>query len=950
MFQITSLAGLFLSNNRQINRHYILWYNKGRTTICSKIKIIAPKKIELNKQKHMNNLKIQKRNGDLVTFDKTKINNAITKAFNASKLIPKNSEDLMEKVMIDLNEKFINQDKLLTIENVQDVVEDVLIKLDYHDVAKSYIRYREARKVLRGIQKDKALEDVENIKIITESGKEEDFREDKISVKLLRLANGLSHIDIEKIIKETKRNLYNGIQEQELKKAILNSTRMFTESHYDYSSLAARLLFDELYSDILDKHAEDDLEKLYKENFRKYIENGVSYGILNKELADFNLDSLADSLIPKRDNSFFYLGAQTIKDRYLLRTPDKKPKIFELPQWFWMRVAMGLSLKEEKKNEKAVEFYNVLSQFYFVSSTPTLFNSGTTHSQLSSCYLNTVEDSLTGIFKGYSDVAQVSKWAGGVGTDWTPVRSMGSKIVGTNGDSQGVIPFLKIYNDVAVAVNQGGKRRGALAAYLEVWHSDIEEFVELKKNTGDERRRTHDIHPVTWIPDLFMKRVEANEDWTLFSPNTVPELHEIYGREFEKKYLEYEKDEKLVVRRIKARVLWQKMLTMLYETGHPWITFKDACNVRSPQDHVGVVHGSNLCTEITLNSSKDEIAVCNLGSINMALMIKNGDIDKELLRKTVRTGMRMLDNVVDVNFYPTPETKNSNLAHRPVGLGMMGYQDALYKMGINFDSLENVEFSDRSMEMISYYALEASADLASEKGTYQSYKGSKWDRGILPIDSLDLLEKERGEKIEVDKSSNMDWDSLRATIKEKGMRNSNCMAIAPTATISNIAGSVPSIEPIFKNIYMKENLSGNFLVINRNLIDDLMSKDLWNESILNEIKMRDGSLQGIAQIPEYIRAKYKEAFEIPADWVLETSARRGKWIDQSASTNIFISTTSGKVLSELYTKAWKYGLKTTYYLRTLAASQVSRGGEVKATEKKEFKACSIADPDCEACQ
>ena len=897
----------------------------------------------------MNGLKIQKRNGDKVDFDITKITNAVLKAFDATKIEASNIDEITDRVFSKLDKDFISQDKLISIEAVQDIVEDVLINIGFNNVAKTYIRYREARKVLRDLEKEENQKE-DDLFILNDNGEEEKFNEDKIRVKLLRLSKNLTNIDIEKILLETRKNLYNLIKETELKKAILNSTRMFTELHYDYSLLAARLLFEDIYLSVLGKKSNENINDKYRDNFKLYIQKGIQFNILNKELESFDLDLLSTKLLPLRDEQFHYLGAQTIVDRYLQRTPDKEHSVFELPQWFWMRVAMGLSLKEKNKNEKAVEFYNVLSQFLFISSTPTLFNSGTTHSQLSSCYLNTVEDSLSGIFKNYSDVAQVSKWAGGVGTDWTPVRSMGSKIIGTNGESQGVIPFLKIFNDVAVAVNQGGKRRGALAAYLEVWHSDIEEFVELKKNTGDERRRTHDIHPVTWIPDLFMKRVEADADWSLFSPSDVPDLHDLYGKKFEKKYIEYEKDSKLVMKTVRARILWQKMLTMLYETGHPWITFKDACNVRSPQDHVGVVHNSNLCTEITLNSSKDEIAVCNLGSINMALMIKNSQINKELLEKTIKTGMRMLDNVVDVNFYPTPETENSNQRHRPIGLGMMGYQDALYKMGINFDSIENLQFADESMELISYFAIEASADLAKEKGAYSSFKGSKWDRGIMPIDTLKLLEEERGEKINLDMSSKLNWDSLRKKISENGMRNSNCMAIAPTATISNIAGSVPSIEPIFKNIYMKENLSGNFLVINRHLVDDLVELGLWGEDVLNEIKMGDGSLSKSTKIPEHIKSKYKEAFEIAPEWVLETSARRMKWVDQSVSTNIFISTTSGRVLSEIYTSAWKMGLKTTYYLRTLAASQVSKGGEIHAEKVEEFKACSIADPECEACQ
>ncbi|MCK5536925.1 MAG: ribonucleoside-diphosphate reductase subunit alpha, partial [Bacteroidales bacterium] len=630
-------------------------------------------------------LKIQKRNSDLVDFDINKIENAVKKAFDATGIAYRDIEKISEKVFLKLEKDFIDQEKLLSIENVQDAVEDILINIGFNNVAKTYIRYREARKVLRDIEKQKNIKDDNpQFTIITDDGENQKFDEDKIRVKLLKLAKNLQNINIDNIIIETRKNLYNGIKETELKKAILNSTRMFTEIHYDYSLLAAHLLFDDLYLDILEKSSSDSIALAYEDNFKSFIYTGVKYNILNKQLEDFDLELLSKSLVFERDNQFHYLGAQTIVDRYLQRTPDRAHKVFELPQWFWMRVAMGLSLKEDDKNQKAIEFYNILSKFLFISSTPTLFNAGTTHSQLSSCYLNTVEDSLSGIFKNYADVAQVSKWAGGVGTDWTPVRAMGSKIIGTNGDSQGVIPFLKIFNDVAVAVNQGGKRRGALAAYLEVWHSDIEEFVELKKNTGDERRRTHDIHPVTWIPDLFMKRVEADLEWTLFSPNNVPELHDLYGKKFEEKYIEYEKNPEVVVKKIKAKALWQKMLTMLYETGHPWICFKDACNVRSPQDHVGVVHNSNLCTEITLNSSKDETAVCNLASLNLSKMIDGNGLNKELIEKTVTTGMRMLDNVVDVNFYAIPENKTANSRHRPVGLGMMGYHDALNQLKIDF--------------------------------------------------------------------------------------------------------------------------------------------------------------------------------------------------------------------------------------------------------------------------
>ncbi len=632
---------------------------------------------------------------------------------------------------------------------------------------------------------------------------------------------------------------------------------------------------------------------------------------------------------------------------------------------------MGLALEEKNREERAIEFYNTLSQFHFVSSTPTLFNSGTTHSQMSSCYLNTVDDSLSGIFKTYGDVAQLSKFAGGIGTDWTNVRSTGSMIKGTNGASQGVIPFIKIFNDVCLAVNQGGKRKGAMAAYLEIWHGDVEEFMELKKNTGDERRRSHDIHPALWIPDLFMKRVEENGDWTLFSPSDVPELHHIYGKEFEKKYRAYEKNPPRSARKVKAADLWKKALTMLFETGHPWITYKDPCNIRSPQDHVGVVHNSNLCTEITLNDSNDETAVCNLGSLNLARMVNENGLDRKMIEQTAKMAMRMLDNVIDINFYPTKEAENSNLRHRPVGLGLMGYHDALYKLGIDFASNEQIEFADECMELVSYHAILASSQLAAERGSYSSYEGSKWSRGILPVDTLEMLEQERGVPLSIPKTGKLDWTPVRESIKKNGMRNSNCMAIAPTATISNIAGSIPCVEPIFKNIYMKENLSGNFVVLNRYMVDDLMEAGLWDEDTLSQIKYHNGSLQPVEGIPNRLKRKYLEVFEIEAKYVIEAAARRQKWIDQACSTNIFLKTTSGKVLSNTYTNVWKMGMKTTYYLRTLAASQITKTVEMPkvatkpapaksptATNEKPAvatpdtgqKLCSILDPDCEVCQ
>lgn len=896
--------------------------------------------------------KITKRNGILVEFDSLKIKNAISQAARAAKEEGKwPLDELVSLVESKINQEFIIPEKVLGVEDVQDIVEKTLMESGAYETAREYIVYRSEHEKMREAQKSKILEEISHntFKIVGANGETENFSENVIKEKLQSISADLSDIDIDLIIAEVKKNLYEGVTTLELKKTIINVTTALIEGHYNYSFLAARLLWDQLAEEIL---GTDYTEDKYRQGFISYIAEGIKYELLNPELANFDLDRLASALNKNLDNGFQYLGAQTIYDRYLLQTPTKPRHVFELPQWMWMRVAMGLSLKETNREEKAIEFYNVMSQFLLIPSTPTLFNSGMVYSQLSSCYLNTVEDSLTGIFKTFSDVASLSKWSGGIGTDWTPVRAMGSKIKGTNGDSQGIIPFIKIFNDIAVAVNQGGKRRGALAAYLEVWHSDIYEFLELKKNTGDERRRAHDIHPAVWVPDLFMKRVQSNGSWTLFSPNDVPELHDLYGKAFEVKYAEYEKANIFGARQISAKDLWKKILTMLYETGHPWITFKDPCNLRSPQDHVGVVHNSNLCTEITLNSSKDEVAVCNLASLNLAKMVSGGALDEELIKKTVATGMRLLDNVIDVNFYTIPEAKKSNSLHRPVGLGLMGYHDALYQLDIDFASDKNLEFADRSMELISYYAFLASSDLALERGSYESYQGSKWSRGLLPIDTLKILEEERGVELTINKNQTLDWDSLREKIKTQGMRNSNCLAIAPTATISNITGAVPCVEPIFKNIYSKENMSGSFLVINKYLIDDLKAINLWNKETLNSIKYDNGSISKIKAISEKLKNKYLETFEIDPSWVFRAAAYRGKWIDQSASTNIFVSTSSGKVLNDLYMDIWKTGLKTTYYLRTLAASQISKTIEkpIETEIKIEPKACLINNPDCEACQ
>ncbi len=924
-----------------------------QTTCCAIISIpyTTYGNIVKNNFKPMLTYKVKKRNGELVDFNLSKIELAIDRALTALDYTGKYSAKeialaVENKVIVD----FVTKDKALSVEDVQDLTEKELMALGAYDVAKAYILYRSEHQKQRELKKDWINQEIKNnsFKINNEKGELEFYNETFWREKISNLAIDLNYIDLDTIIVGMRQSLYEGITTKELNKALINSVIALIERHYNYSYLASRLLLNDLSLEILG-------DKTLNNAFADYIKKGIEYELLDPELANFNLEIIAGALKAERDNNFQFLGAQTIYDRYLLKTPFQPRQVFELPQWMWMRIAMGLALKEDKREERAIEFYNTMSEFLLIPSTPTLFNSGTTHSQLSSCYLNSVEDSLSGIFKSFSDVASLSKWSGGVGTDWTNVRAMGSKIKGTNGDSQGIIPFIKIFNDIAVAVNQGGKRRGALAAYLEPWHKDIEEFLELKKNTGDERRRAHDIHPAVWIPDLFMKRVIADGEWTLFSPDEVPGLHEAYGKNFEHKYLDYELNATNIhsSKTIKARDLWRKMLTMLFETGHPWITFKDPCNLRSPQDHVGTVHNSNLCTEITLNNSKNEVAVCNLASLNLTKMVVAGKLDNELIKKTVRIGMRMLDNVIDINYYSIPETEKSNSLHRPVGLGLMGYHDALYQIGINFASEANVAFADKSMELISYYAYEASSDLALERGSYQSYPGSKWSRGLMPLDTLQLLEDERGVKLSVNKNSSLDWDALRTKIKTQGMRNSNCLAIAPTATISNIAGSVPCVEPIFKNIYSKENMSGSFTVINRYLVDDLLTIGLWNKEMVDLIKYHNGSVLGVPNIPVEIKNKYRETFEIEAKWVIAAAAARGKWIDQSASTNIFISGSSGKELSDLYVSAWETGLKTTYYLRTLAASQISKTIEVeipKVILEEAPKACLINNPDCEACQ
>jgi ribonucleoside-diphosphate reductase alpha chain len=806
---------------------------------------------------------------------------------------------------------------------------------------------------------------------------------------------GLTDCDAEDLLQEVIKSVFDGISVGEIYRAMILAARCRIECDPAYDIVAARLLRMVISNEALGSSPANPAEyaRLYRNQFEHYIIDGINSDRLSPELRTLNLTKIAAALQPERDGLFRYPGLQAVYDRYLLHIEGRR---IEMPQYFWMRVAMGLALRESRPEERAIEFYNLLSTMRFTSATPTLFNAATNHPQLSSCYLSTVKDDLEHIFKCVSDNARLSKWAGGLGNDWTNIRATNAHIKGTNGRSQGVIPFLKVVNDTAVAVNQGGKRKGAVCSYLETWHMDIEEFLDLRKNTGDDRRRTHDMHTANWIPDLFMKRVEEERDWTLFSPDEVSDLHDLVGKAFEDRYMQYEKmaetGEIRMSKRIPAVDLWRKMLTRLFETGHPWITWKDPSNLRSPQDHVGVVHSSNLCTEILLNTSPTETAVCNLGSINLLAHIHNGRLDVTLLEQTVRTAMRMLDNVIDINYYPTDEAKNSNGRHRPVGLGIMGFQDALAAMNISYASPEAVDFADHSMEVISYYAILASTDLAAERGVYSTYAGSKWDRGLLPIDTMDLLERERGCRIDVDRSTRMDWSVVRQAIAQHGMRNSNCMAIAPTATISTIIGVSQSIEPMYKHLYVKSNLSGEFTHLNTALVSELKERGLWDAQMLEMLKYYDGTLMEIERIPADIKARYVTAFELDPRWLIECASRRQKWIDMGQSLNLYMREPSGRKLHDMYFLAWRKGLKTTYYLRTLAATQIEKstvdinkfgvqprwvksksassdiqvsraddpretGADIvpaphilPVTEASQYKACSITDPDCEACQ
>lgn len=898
--------------------------------------------------------KIKKRNGEIVVFDRTRIEKAMAKACEAAGFngaiarLP----DIVDKVISELGKQFAGN--IPTVEAVQDIVEKELAAGGLWEVARSYILYREEHKKVRQTEQAATLQKISEHKLTIKhrDGTVGEFDPKILEEELYFFSKDWEGtIDRPAIIKDVILSSFDGISTKEVWKALIMAVRSRIENDPAYSTLAARLLWNDLYKDVLGvDERSPEFYAVYQRSLETAIKRAVNAGRLDPRILTFDLARLSQALRPERDQLIVFLGANTLYDRYFLR--DLENHILETPQYFWLRVAMGLAINEENKDARAIEFYETMSTLRYVPSTPTLFHSGTNHPQMSSCYLTTVMDSLDHIFKSYGDNARLSKWSGGLGNDWTNLRATGAKIKGTGVESQGVIPFLKISNDTTAAINRSGRRRGAACAYLETWHYDIEDFLELRKNTGDERRRTHDMNTSNWIPDLFMKRVRDNAVWTLFSPEETPDLHHLFGKAFEERYVHYEAmadaGKIKLFRRLQARDLWKKMLSMLFETGHPWLTWKDPSNVRSPQDHVGVVHSSNLCTEITLNTSESEAAVCNLGSVNLTLHIKNGQLDLALLKATVKVAMRMLDNVIDLNFYPIPEAKNSNLRHRPVGLGIMGFQDALYELDIDFASEECVRFADTSMEAVSYYALEASSDLALERGAYSTFRGSKWDRGILPIDTLALLETERGLPIPVPRTTTLDWSGLRAKIKRDGLRNSNCLAIAPTATISNIAGCLPGIEPIYKNLYVKSNQFGDFVVVNKYLVEDLKKVGLWDDRMINLLKFYDGNISAIGEIPEHIRAKYKETFQVEPYWLIKSAAYRGKWIDQSQSVNIFYSGASGKDLNDIYLKAWEMGLKTTYYLRTLAASQVEKSTVNTAEFGTTHKRGAVAAPSAGA--
>ena len=885
--------------------------------------------------------KIKKRNGVIADFNEGKIVSAVSKAFLEVLQDPHMEESTAIGALVTsaVRLRYAGTAQIPSVEEIQDLAEHALMERGYYDVAKAYIIYRYEHTKIREEKQEEVVKKIEErgLLIVKRNGEHEIFSIDKIrkTLEFSIAPESAKVIDVDAFIAQVQREVYDGITTTEIERTLIMVARSMIERDPAYNQLAAQLSLNSLYNDVLHQDAitivSSDFDATYRTAFVDNVKTAVSLKVLDERMLSLDLAKLSAALRPERDRLLKYIGVATLTDRYFItkRTAQGEKIPLETPQMLYMRVAAGLSLNEKENREAwAIRFYEMLSTLRFVPSTPTLFHSGMVRAQLSSCYLNTVEDDLDHIFKVYGDNAQMSKWAGGIGTDWTNLRATGGLIKKAGITSQGVIPFLKIANDVTVAINRSGRRRGATAVYLETWHYDIEDFLELRKNTGDERRRTHDMNTANWIPDLFMKRVREDGQWTLFSPDETPDLHHLYGKKFEEAYVAYERaaerGEIKLFKKMKAMDLWKKMLAMLYETGHPWMTWKDPSNIRSPQDHVGVVHNSNLCTEITLNNSKDETAVCNLGWVNFAMHVTDGAFDKEKVKETVTVGMRMLDNVIDLNFYPTIEGKNSNIRHRPVGLGVGGFQDALYQLDIDFASERCVAFADESMEIVSYYAILGSAELARERGAYESFKGSKWDRGLLPVDTIALLEQERGEAIEVSRETRLDWGVVRSLIKEYGMRNSNCMAIAPTASTSNIVSAVPSVEPVYKNIYVESNISGDFTVVNPYLVEDLKKVNLWNDAMLNELKYQDGSVAKIAGIPQVIKDKYKETFEIDMRWIIRAAAYRGKWIDQSQSLNIFFRGSSGKELSEIYLYAWELGLKTTYYLRSLAATQVEK--------------------------
>ena len=907
--------------------------------------------------------RVIRRNGKQTKFDHSKIVTALTKAFlaveggtaAASSHIHETVETLSTQV-IDALFRHLPEDGTVHIENIQDQVELALMRNGEQKVARAYVLYREqhAQQRANEVEPEK---NQSSINIVDKDGNRNPLNQTRIQKLINEAVSDLEYVDAEQVMQATLNAVYDGMSEDDLHLTLIMSARSMIDREPNYSQVAARLLLNNLRREALSfiygyerEASQSKMTELYSDYFKSYIKTAVDHKLLDSELLRYDLDKLAAAIQPERDHQFAYLGLQTLYDRYFIHQDENR---IELPQAFFMRVAMGLASNEINREERSIEFYKLLSSFDFMSSTPTLFNSATLRPQLSSCYLTTVPDDLDGIFSSLKDNALLSKFAGGLGNDWTRVRGLGSHIKGTNGKSQGVVPFLKVANDTAVAVNQGGKRKGAMCAFIETWHIDIEEFLELRKNTGDERRRTHDMNTANWIPDLFMKRVAEEKDWTLFSPEEAPELHDLFGQAFEKTYVDYEEKaahgEIKLFKTVNAQELWRKMLGMIFETGHPWITFKDPCNIRYTNQHVGVVHSSNLCTEITLHTNDNEIAVCNLGSVNLAAHVDENGLNLDKLEKTITTAIRLLDNVIDYNYYAVPQARNSNLRHRPIGLGIMGFQDALFKQNFAYNSQQAVEFADTSMEAVSYFAIKASSNLAAERGQYDSYEGSLWSQGILPLDASNKMIAERGNYIDCDGSSTLDWDSLRQTVLKQGMRNSNCLAIAPTATISNICGVSQSIEPIYQNLYVKSNLSGEFTVVNPYLVHTLKEKNLWDDVMVNDLKYYDGSVLNIDRIPEEVKKLYATAFEIDSRWLIEAGARRQKWIDQAQSLNLYMAEASGKKLDQLYKLAWVRGLKTTYYLRSIGATHIEKN--VTQTETIDTaKVCSILDPECEACQ